>query len=116
MRRPLDAVAHQYFTVGVELGLLMLRRQARSMPTATEWQHLAVDALIDDSYAQQREIVRRVAAEGIDGAGNGLESWLADRTGPGSRVQGILAYIARTTPPDLAMLAVASRMIRSVAA
>jgi NAD-specific glutamate dehydrogenase len=94
----------------------MLRRQARTMPAATEWQHLAVDALIDDSYVQQREIVRRVAAEGIDGSGDGLGAWLAHRTGPGSRVQGVLTDIARTTPPDLAMLTVASRMIRAVAA
>jgi NAD-specific glutamate dehydrogenase len=94
----------------------MLRRQARTMPAATEWQHMAVDALIDDSYVQQREIVRRVAAEGIDGSGDGLGAWLAHRTGPGSRVQGVLTDIARTTPPDLAMLTVASRMIRAVAA
>jgi glutamate dehydrogenase len=116
MHKPIEEVARPYFAVGVSLGLLMLRRQARTMPAATEWQHMAVDALIDDSYVQQREIVRRVAAEGIDGSGDGLGAWLAHRTGPGSRVQGVLTDIARTTPPDLAMLTVASRMIRAVAA
>jgi glutamate dehydrogenase len=86
------------------------------MPAATEWQHLAVDALIDDSYAQQREIARRLVAEGVDGSADGLRSWLAQRTGSGSRVRGILTDIARTTPPDLAMLTVASRQIRSLVA
>jgi len=31
-------------------------------------------------------------------------------------MQGVLTDIARTAPPDLAMLTVASRMIRAVAA
>jgi NAD-specific glutamate dehydrogenase len=100
----------------VSLGLLTLRRQARVMPTATEWQRLAVDALIDDSYAQQREIVRRAVAEGVHGSEDELQTWLAQRTGPGSRLPSVLADMARTTPPDLAMLTVASRMIRAVAA
>jgi glutamate dehydrogenase len=116
MHKNIVDVARQYFAAGVSLGLLMLRRQARMMPATTEWQHLAIDALIDDSYAQQREIARRMAAEGVDGSEDGLEAWLAQRTGPGSRLQGILVDIARTTPPDLAMLTVASRMIRAVAA
>ena len=116
MRRDIGDVAKLYFAAGVSVGLLTLRRQARMMPAATEWQHLAVDALIDNSYAQQREIARRLVAEGVDGSGDGLQIWLAQRTGPGSRVQGILTDIARTTPPDLAMLTVASRQIRALVA
>jgi glutamate dehydrogenase len=100
----------------VSFGLLTLRRQARVMPAATEWQHLAVDALIDDFYTQQREIVRRLVADGINGSGDGLQTWLAQRTGSGSRVQAILADIARTASPDIAMLTVASRQIRALVA
>ncbi len=115
-RRDVADVAKLYFAAGVSVGLLTLRRQARTMPAATEWQHLAVDALIDDSYSQQREIARRLLAEGVNGSGDGLQTWLARRTGPGSRVQGILTDIARTMPPDLAMLTVASRQIRALVA
>jgi glutamate dehydrogenase len=102
------AVARSYFAVGADFGLLMLRRQARMMAVATPWQRLAADALADDSYAQQREIVRRVVAGEI-GAPD-----LARRTGPGTQLQDVLAEIARTSPPDLAMLTVASRRIRPI--
>jgi glutamate dehydrogenase len=115
MSKDIVEVARQYFVAGVSFGLLTLRRQARVMPAATEWQHLAADALIDDSYAQQREIVRRLAG-GFSTSGEDLQTWLARCTGAGSQVQGILTDIARTTPPDLAMLTVASRRIRAVVA
>ena len=84
------------------------------MPASTQWQSLAADALIDDSYAQQREIVPYLLAERSDGAAR--ESWVNRRIGPGSRVQAILTDVARTSPPDLAMLTVASRQIRAAAA
>jgi glutamate dehydrogenase len=108
--RPLDEVAKIYFAGGVSFGLLTLRRQARVMPAGTQWQSLAADALIDDSYAQQREIVRQLLAEGD---GTARETWVTRRVGPGSRVEAILTDVARTSPPDLAMLTVASRQIRA---
>jgi glutamate dehydrogenase len=110
--RPLDEVARLYFEGGISFGLLTLRRQARVMPAGTQWQSLAADALIDDSYAQQREIVQQLLAEG-DGVAR--EAWVGRRVGPGSQVQAMLTDIARTSPPDLAMLTVASRQIRAAA-
>jgi len=92
-------VARRYLAVGVEFGLLAVRRQARSMPVRTQWQRLAADALTDDSYSQQREIVRRVMA--------------GEALAPGQALEDVLLDIARTSPPDLAMLTVASRRIRS---
>ena len=61
--RSLEEVAKLYFDAGVSFGLLTLRRQARVMPAGTQWQSLAADALIDDCYAQQSEIVRQLLAE-----------------------------------------------------
>ena len=110
----LEEVAKLYFAAGVSFGLLTLRRQARVMPAGTQWQSLAADALIDDSYAQQSEIVRHLLAEtGEDAA---RDAWVTQRVSPGSQVQAILTDIARTSPPDLAMLTVASRQIRAAAA
>ena len=103
-------IGRSYFAAGVDFGLLVLRRQAREMPVATPWQRLAADALTDDSYAQQREIVRRLARGAMDG-----EQPLAQRVGPGTQLHDVLAEIARTSPPDLAMLTVASRRIRAAA-
>ncbi|MEJ1977876.1 MAG: NAD-glutamate dehydrogenase domain-containing protein [Acetobacteraceae bacterium] len=112
MQQSVEAVARRHFAVGVDFGLLMLRRQARAMPAATEWQRLAADALIDDAQAQQRDIVRRMFAE----PGGTPDAWLARRTGADSGLQDILAEIARTSPPDLSMLMVASRRIRAATA
>ena len=91
---------------------LMLWLPQQSVP---DWLS-SVDALIDDFYTQQREIVRRLVADGINGSGDGLQTWLAQRTGSGSRVPGILADITRTASPDIAMLTVASRQIRALVA
>ena len=111
--RDLEEVARVYFSAGVSFGLLMVRRQARAMPAGTHWQSLAADALIDDSYAQQREIVRWLMTEKDTDAAR--ETWVSGRVGPGSRVQAILTDIAGSSTPDLAMLMVASRQIRAAA-
>ena len=114
--RDLADLARLYFGAGAALGLLTLRRQARIMPAATEWQRLVVDTLVDDSYAQQRAIVRRMVADGVDGAGDALADWISRKAGPGSPVQAVLADIARAPTPDLAMLTVASQRMRAVVA
>ncbi len=87
---------------GVDFGLLMLRRQARAMPARTHWQRLAADALADDSYVQQRAITRALVITGAH--------TIPPETG--SELAEVLAEIGRTTPPDLAMLTVASQRIR----
>ena len=92
-----------YFASGADTGLLTLRRQARALPTSTHWQRLAADALTDDSYVQQRDITARLIA-------TKRQSALPE---PGSALHEVLAEIARTTPPDLAMLTVAARRIRT---
>ena len=91
-----------HLAVGVDLGLLMLRRQARAMPTATHWQRLAADALTDDSFVQQREITKALVTSGKD----------VPQAEAGSELGEVMAEIGRTTPPDLAMLTVASQRIR----
>ncbi|MBV8092033.1 MAG: NAD-glutamate dehydrogenase [Acetobacteraceae bacterium] len=114
--RDVTDVAKLYLAAGVSFGLLMLRRKARVMPTGTEWQQLAVDAIVDDSYMQQRAIVSQLAAERVEPSADGLQQWIAQHTGRASRLQSLLAEMARTEPPELAMLTVASRQIRALAA
>jgi glutamate dehydrogenase len=96
--QPVAEVARTWFAVGEAFGLLLLRRQARQLPAATEWQRIAADTLTDAAYAQQREIVRRQ----IDGGGPRPDQ---------ASLQDVLTEVARTSPPDLAMLTVASRRI-----
>jgi NAD-specific glutamate dehydrogenase len=100
------ATGRAYFGVGVDFGLLLVRRQARLLSATTQWRRLAVDALIDDFYVQQREITQRLIT-----ANTASTPAIA-----GSPLQEVLAEITRTSPPDLAMLTVASRRIRTAGA
>jgi glutamate dehydrogenase len=108
--RDVRDVARIYLQAGVEFGLLALRRQARAMVAATPWQRLAADALTEDAFAQQREIVRLLVGGALDAAA------VAGRTGPGTPLRDVVDEIARTAPPDLAMLTVAARRIRAAVA
>jgi glutamate dehydrogenase len=91
-----------HLAVGVDLGLLMLRRQARAMHASNHWQRLAADALTDDAFVQQREITRALVQSGRP----------VPHAEPGSDLAEVMADIERTVPPDLAMLTVASQRIR----
>jgi glutamate dehydrogenase len=105
-----------YYDTGERLGLDTLRGSTRAMPVATSWQSLAATAMLDDFYALQREIVRRVLIES-DGTGNHrLETWMARRPDAVGRVREMIAEIGRAGPADLAMLTVASRQLRALTA
>jgi glutamate dehydrogenase len=86
------------------------------MPAASTWQMLALGALIDDFYALQRDTVQRVLAEGNGATDGKLDAWVAQRPDAMARVQEMLTEIGRATPPDIAMLTVASRQLRAMTA
>jgi glutamate dehydrogenase len=102
----LGEIGRLYFAVGAGYGLLLIRRKSRQMVQTTGWQRLAADALADDSTSLQREITAGLAARGSAVQAADIPAALLD----------ILGEIGRTTPPDLAMLTVASRRIRAAAA
>jgi glutamate dehydrogenase len=103
-----------YYDAGERFGLDSLRDIARGLPAISSWQQLALGALIDDFYGLQREAVQRVLAEGNGSANGKLDSWVGDRPEAVARVAEIVAEIARATPPDIAMLTVASRQLRAM--
>jgi NAD-specific glutamate dehydrogenase len=45
-----------------------------------------------------------------------LEAWVAQRPDAVARIQEMVTEIGRATPPDIAMLAVASRQLRAMTA
>ena len=81
------------------------------MPTTTEWQRLVADSLIADSYAQQRTALHHLVTAGTEPGQ--LPAWVAEKLPPGSPVQAVLADMARTPIPDLAMLTIASQRLRA---
>jgi glutamate dehydrogenase len=105
-----------YFDAGARLGLLALRRLASELPATTPWQRMATGALADDFTTLQRDIVGRVLAEADGPAGDRLNVWVDRHAEPISKLQEMLAEMRRAQQPDLAMLIVAGRQLRTLVA
>ncbi|MDB5363025.1 MAG: NAD-glutamate dehydrogenase, partial [Rhodospirillales bacterium] len=102
-----------YFTTGAKLGLGILRDKAHALPASTPWQRLAIGALVDDFSAMQREIVGHVLAESDGPVVARLDTWIGRRLEAMTKVQEMVAEVARVSPPDLAMLTVVGRQLRA---
>jgi glutamate dehydrogenase len=103
-----------YFLIGDRFKLDWLRRTAGKLPAETQWHRLALGAIIDDMWGHQNDLTSAVLASGETGAG-AVKAWAADRTEAVERVELLLAEIIAAPAPDLAMLAVANRELRSLA-
>ena len=103
-----------YFATGAMLGLGVLRDKAHALPAATPWQRLAIGALVDDFSAMQREIVGHVLHESDGPVAGRLDAWTGRRADAMAKVQEMVAEVARLSPPDLAMLTVIGRQLRSL--
>jgi glutamate dehydrogenase len=107
--QPLAAVAAAYFSVGEVLGLARLRAQIAALPSDSYWQGLARNSLNDDLAALQRELTADALQAG------GPAAWEATQRPTIERAQRMLAELADTKLPDLAMLSVALRELRHLA-
>jgi glutamate dehydrogenase len=112
-----DAVANMakvYFGVGARFGFEWLRAVARRMETQTSWQRQAVQAMADELYALQQDLVSQV----IRTAGKSpvidaiLSNWSDARKPLVARTEQTLADIRAAGTTDLAMIAVALRQLR----
>jgi len=102
-----------YFLVGDRFSLDWLRRVADAMPADTQWQRLALSALIDDMWSHQNDLTAAALQTGKTGA-TAVKAWAADRSEAVERIEALLAEIRAAQTPDLAMLAVANRELRSL--
>ncbi|HLZ65427.1 MAG TPA: NAD-glutamate dehydrogenase [Aliidongia sp.] len=103
-----------YFATGAKLGLGVLRDKAHALPAATPWQRLAIGALVDDFSAMQRETVGHVLAESNGPVAGRLDAWAGHRPEAMAKVQEMVAEVSRISPPDLAMLTVVGRQLRTL--
>ena len=108
--------ARLYFTVGDQLGLLRLRRLATEMVAATPWQRMASAALADDFAAIQRDIAGRILSDGEGRPEARLADWLDGRQDAIGKLEELLSDMRRAQTVDLAMLIVAARQLRTLAA
>ncbi len=112
-----EDVGRVYFHVGERLGIDWLRASAGSFSADSHWQRQAVMAIVDDLYGQQRALTAAVleTADGgpVDGA---LDKWLSANRSAVERNEQLLTDLKKVESLDLAMLTVASRQIRVLAA
>ena len=113
---PLAEAGKTYFAVGARFGFDWLRRAAAGLPTDKVWDKLAVTAIMDDLFSQQGELTARVLAgvrKGGD-ADRALDAWVGERRPLVTRTEQLLAELKSVGTPDLAMLAVANRQLKSM--
>jgi glutamate dehydrogenase len=97
----------RFFAIGSHFKLDTLRVAARKLFADTQWQKLAVSALIEDLYAHQADLAARALARGGD-----FDQWLEGHARDLGRLDALVREIEAATQPDLAMLTVANRALR----
>jgi glutamate dehydrogenase len=109
-------VGKAYFMIGSRFGFDWLRRAAGSLPTDKVWDKLAVTAIVDDLFSQQSELTARVVSSVRKGgdAERAIDDWIAERRPLVTRTEQLLAELQAVGTPDLAMLAVANRQLKSM--
>ena len=102
-----------FFDVGEELGSDWLRDNVGRLAIEDRWDRLASQALIEDSFNQQRALTARVleAGNGVK-ADKAVDAWVSDNREMVDRSLGVLGDLKGAGPIDLAMLNVASRSFK----
>jgi glutamate dehydrogenase len=103
-----------YFLIGDRFRLDWLRRTAGAMSADTHWQRLALAAIIDDMWSHQYDLTTIALKTGKTGSA-AVEAWAAERAELTDRIEALLGEIQAALTPDLAMLAVANRELRTLA-
>ncbi|MBB3063809.1 NAD-glutamate dehydrogenase [Limibacillus halophilus] len=113
-----EDAARTYFAVGQRFGFDWLRRAAAKLPSDNAWDKLAVTAIVDDLYELQSEMENRIL-DGIKAKQNPmqmLDAWTEERRMLVSRAEQMIGELRAAGQPDLAMLAVANRRLKSLVA
>ncbi len=113
--KSVTSVAQVYFNVGERFGFDWLRRLAGHIPNDSVWDKQAVTAVIDDLFGHQSELTQRI----MDVVGNGevngvIDDWADGRKPQVERTRQLLGELKTAGTPDLAMLAVANRQLKSL--
>ncbi|MBX3606580.1 MAG: NAD-glutamate dehydrogenase [Piscinibacter sp.] len=112
VQRGLADVAEVFAGIGARLGLARLRGQIDALPSGSHWQGLAKGALGDDLAGLQRAITLDAMSPPAGSAADLLAAWEARNAAALERAGRLLAELAETKSPDLAMLSVALRELR----
>jgi glutamate dehydrogenase len=118
--RKMDVVAASrlYFSVGGRFRLGDLRRAAGGLASETHWQKLAIRAVVDELFAHQKALTAQVldAAAKEKDPDKAIETWAKRHPEAFARTEQMLAELWAANVDDLAMIQVASRQLRALAA
>ncbi|HET6265961.1 MAG TPA: NAD-glutamate dehydrogenase domain-containing protein, partial [Usitatibacter sp.] len=115
-KKSVESVAALYFALVGELDLRWFSDRITQLPTDTNWQALARNALRDDLASQQRALTSTVAklSDSADPAAM-LAAW-RERYAPAiARLKSMIEELKRQGNLDLAVLSVLLRELRSLA-
>jgi glutamate dehydrogenase len=115
VHRDVAEVGEVHVGVASRLGLARLRQQADTLPSESYWQARAKAALGDDLAQLQRGITQSVLQAGTGSAAEMMAKWESLNATALERAQRLLAELADTPNPDLAMQSVALRELRNLA-
>jgi glutamate dehydrogenase len=116
-RLPADRVARTFYALGNRFSFDWLRDTAERLDPDSHWDKLAVAAILDDLQSQQCELAARVLKEanGADADPDSLiQDWIKSRAAPVERADLLISELKQSGAPDLAMLAVANRQLRTL--
>jgi glutamate dehydrogenase len=111
---PMERVARTFYGIGARLALDDLRAAARALPAGGTWQRAAAETLIDDFYALQTDLARRVLETGT-GADDPVAAWSESHAAALAAADSVAAELRAVAAPELAMLLVAGRRLRQAA-
>jgi glutamate dehydrogenase len=103
-------VAAIYFAVGDMLGLDHLRMLAAKFSPPDHWDRLALRRLLDDLYAAQRRIARKLLS-----GGSSAESWAKAHSEALTRMRSFLVELDASGDLSVAKLMLASSQIQNLA-
>src|SRR6185436_12748449 len=101
-RRPED-VARIYFALGTQVGFNWLHDAADGLVVESEWQKLALGAVVDDLYAQQSKLTAEVlsAINGAKPDADAVGRWMTAQNGRASRIEELLNEFRHAGGADL---------------
>jgi len=113
---PVLVVAPVYYSLGQRLGFEWLREQAARVKAETTWQEQAVSAIVEDLFAHQTELTRRILADAEQPVQteDAIDAWLARCKAAVGHVSQLLTDLRAAPAVDIAMLAVANRQLRGL--
>ncbi|MZR29687.1 NAD-glutamate dehydrogenase [Sneathiella litorea] len=112
--QPITDVGEVYFAVGAELNLDWLRTAAETIEPDDNWDRLAITAIIDDLYGQQRAITTAVftGSNGHKGR-DAFDFWCKNNQMTIKRTSELIKELKSTGGLDISKLVFANQQFRS---